>query len=188
MSSTTSSLLRTKNQGKLVKRLLQRSADWHAAPKVENEKANTKSKKGKKRKHNQMIPPGDHKPASEEEIIQRHIATLLEGDSTMRRPPTKSMKRNPHKKSNAEVALNRVEKQDRQASKQREKAKTAVQGSSRSTAVQSQVVHEPTFNKKRHEKAKKEAEHQRIAKLLQKQAAKWNKQKQRLLQDKEEEE
>ena len=181
MSTTqTSSLLKTKNSTKLVKRFLQRTSDWHISSTATNTAATTskrknsqddaeKKRQSKKRKRQlEAQLAADAAPAVDEgEIVERHIQTLLSVDATMQRPPTKSLKKRPHKKSNMETSLKRLDRDHRHLRKQRLQAKAmAPVGSGRSSAVQSRTIHVRTHNKKDHEKQTKEQSLQRIAKLL----------------------
>jgi hypothetical protein len=61
-----------------------------------------------------------------------------------------------------------MDREGRQESKQREKAKHVVVGNARSCFQQHTTVHEKTFDKKRDAKEKKEKSLKRIAKLLKK--------------------
>ena len=108
MSTSTSSLLKTKNSSKLVKRFLQRTADWETQLHDDEKAATSKSAKvAKKRKRDNALVNTSHtqqnKTVSEEEIVNRHIKTLLDMDATMNDPPTKAKKR--RKKTNIQRAV-----------------------------------------------------------------------------------
>lgn len=167
MSSSTSSLLRTKNSTKLVKRFLQRTSEYHA-PASDNNNTNKKEDKSKKRKRQQLEESSPAAPVSQDNILQRHIQTLLGMDQTMSRPPTKALKRNKFKETNMEATMQRIEKEQKQEAKEIEKAKKTVVGNARCNFQQHAIVHEPTFDKRRYAKEKKEKSLKKIAKLLKK--------------------
>lgn len=178
-----SSLLKTKNSTKLVKRFLQRTSDWHTNTATNtascghpnsDEDAATARRNKKRQRQLEAQAVADATPAvNQEEIVERHVQTMLSVDATMRQPPTKSMKKNkqlPHKKRkspNMEVTLKRLVREDKQQSKQRKLVqKMLPAGSSRSSAAQSRTIHVRTFNKVDHAKQAKEQSLKRIAKLL----------------------
>ena len=176
-----SSLLKTKNSTKLVKRFLQRTSDWHTGTATdksnnsEEDAAIARQNKKRKRKLEAQAALDAAPAVDQDEIVERHIQTMLSVDATMRQPPTKSMKKNkqlPHKKRkspNMELTLKRLVREDRLQSKERKLVqKMAPAGSSRSSAAQSRTIHVRTFNKVDHEKQTKEQSLKRIAKLLKK--------------------
>jgi hypothetical protein len=152
-----SSLLRAKDSSHLVKEFLQRTN----AALIE---ADEPSRKKRKRQQDASIA---QPTVDQEQIVQRHIQTLLAIDKTMARPPVKALKGNPNKRSRMDIAMARLEKDHDQDSKKRKTANLAA-GAARSSAVQSQLVHEPTYNKKRHTKEQKKRHLENLAKALKK--------------------
>lgn len=161
-----SSLLRTKNSSKLVKKFLQRTNEWQT---------DEPSKKKRKRLHDTST---SKRVVDEEQIVQQHIQTLLTMDYTMKRPPVKSLQKNPDKQSKIDISMRRLE---REAENDKKKKKTAtsilVMGSSRSSAAESHVVHEPTYNKKHHTKEQKKRHLENLARVLKKSSKKKSKSK-----------
>lgn len=159
MSSSKTSLLRTKNSTKLVKKFLRRTTDWHTGSEDQEEAA---AKNNKRKRQDEHL----YKPASEDDILQSHIQRMIATDRTISRPPTKALKKNKHKKSNFEGTLKRLEKEDIQSSKAKEKAKEIMVGNARSNFQQQKIMHERTFNKRIYVQEQKQKRLKKIAKLL----------------------
>lgn len=132
----------------LVRKFLRSTGD--VPEPVDALKAKSKSQK-KKRKLNEKEKEA---PATEQELLDWHVRSLLAVDSSIAARQSKAaggdgkknQKRRKPSKSNTCVVL----------------------GNTRGSAAQAGAVQEPTFNKKRHAQEKKERNLKQIAKLLKK--------------------
>jgi hypothetical protein len=153
-----SSLLRTKNSTKLLKKLLQRSNDWQGDPSADD----NNGKPSKKRQRETQEEPVQQ--LEKEEIVQRHIQSILKVDDIMKRPPTKA--KNKNKKSKLDRATDFLDRERLHRTSKRLDAKAnMVVGAARGSAVQNHTVHQPTFTKTLKKQLAKEKKNQQLQKL-----------------------
>jgi hypothetical protein len=132
---------------KLVRKFLRNtSSDW----KQPDDKPVKLSKKKRKLQEEEQGTP-----ATEQDVLDMHIKSLLAVDRSIASLSKASNKKGPKKDSKRPKIVSDFGI-----------------GNSRGSAAQSSAVHEPTFNKARHAKAKKEKSVQKIAQLLQRNAKK----------------
>jgi hypothetical protein len=155
-----SSLLRTKNSTKLLKKLLQRSGDW------QSDAATDDKKTSKKRPRETQEPTLSVQPLSKKEVMQQHIQTILKVDGIMKRPPTSSKNKNKNKKPRLDRAIDFLDReQEHRTSKRQEAKANMVVGAARSSATQSHTVHQPTLTKRLEKEQAKEKKKQQLQKL-----------------------